>query len=256
MNLILVDEQELNQRGEIRLTGRRAEHIRSVLGGRPGQSLRVGKVNGALGTGMIKQVNDAAVELRCVFGGSIPPRPHVDLLLAMPRPKVLKRLWSPLAAMGIGRIVITNAQKVERFYFDSHVLEPSFYEPMLREGLEQATDTRIPEVHVRRQLKPLVEDELNDWMPDALRLVSDPSAQRRVADAIPPNAKDRVLVAVGPEGGWSAYELDLFQAHGFHAVGMGPRTLRTDTACIAMLALIGDALPHASRPHQGSIDKA
>lgn len=250
MNLILLDEQELNERGEVRLTGRRAEHIRTVLQGRSGQSLRVGKVNGPLGTGMIKQVDESGVQLRCVFGGEVPALPRVDLLLAMPRPKVMKRLWASLAAMGIGRLVITNAQKVERYYFDSHVLESSFYEPLLREGLEQAADTRIPEVHICRQLKPLVEDELTTWIPDAVRLVSDPSAQQRVSDVIPPHIENRVLVAVGPEGGWSAYELDLFQAHGFHAVGMGPRTLRTDTACVAMLALISDALT----AHAGSKD--
>ena len=242
MNLILLDADELDARGEVILTGRRAEHVRTVLQGREGQSLRVGKTNGPFGTGMIKRVDDETVRLRCVFGGDVPAPARIDLLLAMPRPKVLKRLWAPLASMGIGRIIITNAQKVERFYFDSHVLEPSFYEPLLREGLEQAMDTRIPEVHVRRQVKPLVEDELSSWIPDALRLVSDPSASARVLETVPPDAEQRILVAIGPEGGWSAYELELFQTHGFHPVGMGPRTLRTDTACIAMLALIGDAL--------------
>lgn len=256
MNLILIDEEELDVRSEIVLKGRRAEHIRSVLQGRAGQSLRVGKVNGPLGTGMIKRVNEQEVVLRCVFGTDIPEVARVDVLLAMPRPKVLKRLWAPLASMGVGRIIITNAQKVERFYFDSHVLEDSFHQPLLREGLEQAMDTRIPEVQIRRQLKPLVEDELATWMPDSFRLVSDPSATARVAETVPLNVEQRILLAIGPEGGWSAYELDLFQAHGFHPVGMGPRTLRTDTACIAMLALIGDArnrLPTSDLPGSASI---
>jgi 16S rRNA (uracil1498-N3)-methyltransferase len=51
-----------------------------------------------------------------------------------------------------------------------------------------------------------------------------------------------VLLAVGPEGGWNAYELDLLARHGFVAAGMGPRPLRTDTACIAALTLCHAAL--------------
>ena len=51
-----------------------------------------------------------------------------------------------------------------------------------------------------------------------------------------------MLLAIGPEGGWNDFELNLLEAHGFTRVGMGARTLRTDTACIALLALVHDAL--------------
>ena len=47
----------------------------------------------------------------------------------------------------------------------------------------------------------------------------------------------RVLIAIGPEGGWNDFELRLLEAHGFTRVGLGPRTLRVDTACTALLAL-------------------
>lgn len=242
MNLILVSPQEIGERGEVELGGRRAAHIRDVLQGRPGQSLRVGQVNGPLGTGMIKTVGAQVVTLRCVFGSDIPPVPRVDLLLALPRPKAMKRLWAPLASLGVGHVILTNAQKVERFYFDSHVLDESFYTNQLYEGLEQAQDTRLPQVRIARQFKPLMEDDLAVLLPNRLRLVADPEADLRVADAVGASAFPRVLLAVGPEGGWSGYELDLMRAHGFIRVGMGSRTLRTDTACIALLSLIQDAL--------------
>ena len=45
-----------------------------------------------------------------------------DLLLAVPRPKVMRRLWAPLAAIGVGQVILTNAEKVERDYFGSHAL--------------------------------------------------------------------------------------------------------------------------------------
>ena len=58
-----------------------------------------------------------------------------------------------------------------------------------------------------------------------------------MADARRNRGDERVLLAVGPEGGWNEFELRLLAAHGFQSVGMGPRTLRSDTACIALLTL-------------------
>ena len=55
-----------------------------------------------------------------------------------------------------------------------------------------------------------------------------------------------MLLAIGPEGGWNAFELGLLAAHGFQPAGMGPRTLRTDTACIALLAIAHSVLTEIS----------
>ncbi len=237
MNLILLTPDEIGERGAVTLTDHRADHIRDVLRGREGQSLRVGQLNGPIGTGMIQTVRPEGVTLRCTFGAAVPEQSPTDLLLAMPRPKVMQRLWAPLASLGVGRIIITNAQKVERCYFDSHVLEPDFYTERLKEGLEQAMDTRLPEVTIHRQLKVLIEGELDALSPDSLRIIADPSGTTHIMDAVKERNQPRILLAVGPEGGWSAYELDLFKAHGFRIAGIGPRLLRSDTACIALLAL-------------------
>lgn len=238
MNLILLEPGELNDAGEARLSGRRAHHIREVLHAKAGRKLRAGILNGPLGSVEVVTVQDDEVALRFDSSGAIPPVPPVDLLLALPRPKVMKRLWAPLAQIGVGRIFLTNAEKVERYYFDSHVLDPAFYRPRLIEGLEQAMDTRVPEVAVHKQLKVLLEDELGDLCPDGRRLIADPGAKTRVGDAV---GGDRILLAVGPEGGWTVYELDLFRAHGFTSVSAGLRVLRTDIACIALLTLVHDA---------------
>jgi RsmE family RNA methyltransferase len=173
-----------------------------------------------------------------VFEAEAPARPRVDLLLALPRPKVMRRLWAQLAALGVGRIILTNAERVERPYFDTHVLEESCYRPLLIEGLQQARDTRLPLVSIHRQFKVLVEDHLDGLSGDGLRLVADPHAATPVASAIGGDRDRRVLIAIGPEGGWNAFELALLQAHGFRSVGLGPRTLRVDTACTALLSIV------------------
>ena len=248
MNLLLIEPGSLHAGHSVRLEGAPARHVVEVLNARCGDTLRVGLLDGPRGTGTVTTLAKDAVELSCVFEDTIPPRPRVDLLLALPRPKVMRRLWAQLAALGAGRIILINAWKVEKMYFDSHVLRPDVYRPLLIEGLQQAGDTRVPEVRVCKQFKVLVEDELDALFPDGLRLVARPGEGRSVRDAVVVSNPGRVLLAVGPEGGWIPYEEELLAAHGFLSVSLGARTLRTDTACVALLALLRAAMgPDTSR---------
>jgi RsmE family RNA methyltransferase len=153
----------------------------------------------------------------------------------------MRRLWAQIAALGVGQIILTNAEKVERNYFDTHILAPETYRPLLIEGLQQGRDTRLPAVSIHRQFKILIEDRLDELFGSGLRVVADPSATRVLTDIVHTRHEERVLLAIGPEGGWNAFELSLLAAHDFQAVGMGPRTLRTDTACVALLALAHSA---------------
>jgi RsmE family RNA methyltransferase len=237
VNLVLVEPDEISAGGDVRLSGPRALHLLNVLHVAPGHEVRVGVIDGPRGVGTVRAIADGTVTVRCALDADPPPRPAIDLLLAVPRPKVMRRLWAQIAALGVGQIILTNAEKVERNYFDTHVLEPEAYRPLLIEGLQQARDTRLPAVSIHRQFKVLVEDRLDALAGPAVRIVADPSAAKRLSDAVPSGGGQRVLLAIGPEGGWNAFELDLLRAHGFQAAGMGARTLRTDTACVALLAI-------------------
>jgi RsmE family RNA methyltransferase len=94
----------------------------------------------------------------------------------------------------------------------------------------------------------LIEDELDVLCPDSQRVMAHPDAAgRTVWDVVAHTAHDdpsnrRVLLAVGPEGGWTAFERELLTTHGFVPVSMGKRTLATTTACIALLTLVHAAL--------------
>jgi len=238
MNLILLDPDELSSGGIAVLSGSRARHVREVLRAESGKELRIGIVDGPMGTATVLE-DTGKLRLQCSLADKTPPHPRVDLLLAMPRPKVLNRLWPVLASLGVGRILISNAWKTERNYFDTHVLEPAHIRKGLLEGLQQARDTRLPQVSVHRQLRKLVEDDLDAFGPYAARLVAHPTEKgfpSKELAALPPEA--RVLLAIGPEGGWMSFELEMFASHGFTAASWGPRTLRTDTACAVLLGLI------------------
>jgi 16S rRNA (uracil1498-N3)-methyltransferase len=241
VNVLLLEESDRAESSLVTLTDARAAHLLEVLRVTPGQTVRIGLVDGPFGTGTVEAVDDRRVTLRCAFEKDVPPQPRIDLLLALPRPKVMRRLWAQLAALGVGRIILTNASRVERDYFDTHVLTEACYRPLLVEGLQQARDTRLPLVSIHRQFKILVEDHLDDLCPSGIRLVAEPSGKMSIADALA-DRDERVLLAIGPEGGWNDFELKLLEAHGFASVGLGPRTLRVDTACTALLAITHSAL--------------
>jgi 16S rRNA (uracil1498-N3)-methyltransferase len=241
VNLILLEPGEIGDGGALGLSGARADHLLNVLKVAPGHHVRVGIVDGPRGVGIVHAIADHRVELRCTFDATIPPRPRVDLLLALPRPKVMRRLWAQIAALGVGQIILTNAERVERNYFDTHVLTPECYGPLLIEGLQQARDTRRPHVSIHKQFRVLIEDQLDGLFPRGLRLTADPAATKPAATVVRENTQERILLAVGPEGGWNEFETAMLEAHGFQPGGMGPRTLRTDTACVALLGIVNDA---------------
>jgi 16S rRNA (uracil1498-N3)-methyltransferase len=242
VNLILLEPRDDLASGDVTLADARAAHLLNVLKVTRGDTVRIGLLDGPLGTGTIASAANGRVTMRCVFDADTPPRPRVDLLLALPRPKVMRRLWAQLAALGVGRIILTNAERVERHYFDSHVLTEASFRPLLVEGLQQARDTRLPLVTIHRQFKILVEDHLDTLAPDGVRIVAEPGATTTIGVALDGVGGRRVLLAVGPEGGWNTFELELLRAHGFRQAGVGARTLRVDTACTALLALVHAAV--------------
>lgn len=131
---------------------------------------------------------------------------------------------------------MVNASKVEKPYFSTHWLDPSVYRPLLVEGLEQCGATHVPVVCVERLFKPFVEDRLDAQYRDWTRVVLDPSASAHLVRMAVPCDRP-IVIAVGPDGGWSRYELDSLITHGFEPASLGPRILRTETACVAALAI-------------------
>jgi RsmE family RNA methyltransferase len=130
-----------------------------------------------------------------------------------------------------------NAYRVEKSYFDSKVLDPSYLEELLTLGLEQARDTKLPELLVRERFRPFVEDELDALFPSSVRLLPHPTAAAPVPTP-PPDS--RVTLAIGPEGGWIPFEVELLSRHGFLPVSLGPRILRVETVVPYVLGRLGE----------------
>lgn len=235
MNRILFEPAEIA--GDLAtFGGARAEHVRTVLHGEVGQILKTGELDGPIGTGEIVEMGES-IRVR-VRHTDVPLPPWVDLVLAPPRPRVLKRLLPQLATLGVGRIMLIGAKKVEKDFWGATLLKEEIYRPLLVDGLMQGcVSSRVPTLETRRNFRKFVTDELDARFPTANRLVAHPyGADGGGAANGAQSGAGRLLLAIGPEGGWTDEEVALLEAHGFSRHSLGPRILRTDTATVALLA--------------------
>lgn len=182
---------------------------------------------------------------------SIIPTPPVSLILALPRPLQLGRLLPMIAQMGVDSLILTEATKVPRDYFGSHLFRtPSKLTEKLVEGLCQSGDVRLPKIQIVRNLTNFLCNDLDMQFPKTQysRVIAHPLRKndeieyRMRSVVFPENGNRKLVIAIGPEGGWTEpEELDLFRQNGFQQITLGARVLRTDCAVVSLLALSHDA---------------
>ena len=258
MNRILFEADEIKN-GVATFGGERAEHVMNVLHGEVGQVLKTGEINGLIGTSEIISISGEAVsrpllKVRCSHTGKS-LSPWIDLILAPPRPRVMKRLLPQLAALGVGRIFLVGAKKVEKDFWGATLLKSENYRPLFIDGLMQAGTSILPTLETRRNFRKFIKEELDTLWPKSRRIVAHPYGagedfRRETLDANPVSGLKsnvlsslssnvlcpRLLLAIGPEGGWTDDEVALLEEPGFARYSLGSRILRTDTATIALLA--------------------
>jgi 16S rRNA (uracil1498-N3)-methyltransferase len=240
MNLILIEPEEMQQHQIAVFHGdRRCRHLNRILRSKPGDMVRIGVINGPLGTGRILAISPKEVVIKADWQQEAPAPPATDLILALPRPIMLRRILAQAAAMGVGQIFLLNACRVEKSFFNASLLQDGAIEEHLRHGLEQAVATRLPLVTVHPRFKPFVEDCLPAIAENYNHLLlAHPTAEDRLPQVAPPPLVGRVLLALGPEGGWIDFEIDKFREQQFRPLSMGSRILRLETAVCALLAQI------------------
>ncbi|MBN8432239.1 16S rRNA (uracil(1498)-N(3))-methyltransferase [Microbulbifer salipaludis] len=233
MNLILLEPSDFAEAADVAvLRGRRFQHIVDVHKAEVGDTLKVGALQGQIGEGVVIERGEQHIALAVSLHRAPPPPLPLNLILALPRPKMLKRTIQHATALGVKTLYLINAYRVEKSYWQS----PWLAEDKLREqcllGLEQAVDTTMPAIFLRKRFKPFVEDELPDIAAASRKLVAHP-----VTDTpCPVDIAEHTTLAVGPEGGFIPYEVEKLQAAGFESVHLGPRILRVETALPVLLA--------------------
>jgi 16S rRNA (uracil1498-N3)-methyltransferase len=225
MNLILLSKSDFITPTKVRLTDRRLTHLQEILNVKEGQVLTVGHRNGLMGEGIITKVSDDEVELEVNCKTEPPPALPLTLILALPRPHVLRRTLISAASLGIKKIIILNFNRVEKSLWNSSALKAEAVDEQLILGLEQSRDTIMPEVILKDRFKPFVEDELPRLIEGTVPLIAHPGG----GEACPQTPQKPVTLIIGPEGGIIDFEMAHLKEIGFKPIDLGPRILRVET---------------------------
>jgi len=236
MNIILLRPDDWAEDQLVLLRDRRAVHIREVLNAEPGDVLRVGLLGGRQGEGRIEQIDSDGVRLTVLLRDPPPERHRYDIVLALPRPKMLRRILRWTAEFGVRHLHLINSARVEKSYWQSPLLHPQKIDDALMAGLERSRDTLAPQVHLHKRFRPFVEDQLAHLCAGRPCWIADRAGATSLADAPAVPA----VVMIGPEGGFVPFELELAESVIAQRVHLGERILSVDTALVTVLA---QALP-------------
>lgn len=232
MNRILFEKAEITD-GIATFGGERAEHVMNVLHGEVGQILKTGEVDGLIGTSEILETGEVIKAKVNHTEKSI--EPWIDIILAPPRPRVMKRLLPQLATMGVGRIVLVGAQKVEKDFWGATLLKEENYRPLLIDGLMQGGTSILPKIECWKSFNRFLREGLSSFATTE-RIVAHPYVEKVGEKSWSWRTDVKPLLAIGPEGGWTDDEVAKLIENGFRGYSLGSRILRTDTATIALLA--------------------
>lgn len=225
MNIVLLDPRQTQSEIWTITSKRQLEHLSTHLDLQVGDRLKVGIKNAGRYLTEVLEITDTVVRIRPIHSEAVPEKLPVTLIVALPRPKVLRRLMMDAVTMGVAKIILLHSYRVDKSYWQTPFLQQ--LEHYVELGLEQAGDTIAPQIELYKRFKPFVEDVL----PTLIRhecpaYVGHPYASEKMPFGI----QHSCTVVIGPEGGFIPYEIDLLMKNGCQAVSLGNRILRTETA--------------------------
>lgn len=241
MNCILLPETSF-QNGSAYINDlTQITHVNKVLTAKVGDTLKIGQLGGKLGSAIIKDIAPDSIQLSHIqLTINPPPKLNLTVVLALPRPKVLRRLIMDMTALGVNDIILINSYRTQKSYWQSPML--ARLDEFVLEGLQQGVDTIAPRISLQKRFKPFVEDELASLMTNRAIVAHPYSAlsfaqyMQKLENTEPlHNSALPSMVFIGAEGGWIDYEIDLLAKQGCMAVNIGPRILRTEAAVNVIL---------------------
>jgi RsmE family RNA methyltransferase len=236
MNIILFSHNE-TKHSTITVTDYRARHISKIIKAKKDDTLITGEINGPKGTSRIQQINAASVTFTDITHTQTTPRPQIDLIMALPRPIMLKRVLAQAATFGVNHLFLINSNRVEKSFFSSSKMHPEKIHHYLLTGLEQGCATMLPTVSIHKRFRPFIEDELPKQMQIYTHSgIAHPNTQTTINTIIPTGATGQILLVIGPEGGWVDYEVAKFNELGITPFTMGERIVRVDSVVPALLS--------------------
>jgi RsmE family RNA methyltransferase len=239
MNIILLRKHDfIHNSTKALIEDDRFVHIQRVIKPNVGQSLKVGLLGGSCGYGIVESINSKRVIINVVLNEQAPNRHPFDIVLALPRPKMLRRILRTIAEYGVDNLHLINSARVEKSYWQSPLLQKEKIHDALMAGMERSKDTIMTNVWLHQRFRPFIEDELAQICGDRSCWITDMSATRSAVD-IDISSKPSIVI-IGPEGGFVPFEIELAISTIAQPINLGGRTLSVDTAVTTVLA---QALP-------------
>jgi len=239
MNLIILYPEDYMDASQVRLVDYRQKYVLHIHRPAIGDQLKVGNLNGMLGIGVVTALTEDILELQVECLEPPPTALGVELILALPRPKVFQRVLLTATTLGIKKIIIMNSWRVDKSYWGSPALTSVQVKEQLISGLEQAGDTMLPQVELRPRFKPFVEDELAHIVRRKNAYVAHPTASQLcpygLCRAGELQHSTGVVIVVGPEGGFIPYEVEKLVEAGCQPINLGARILRVEAAITWLL---------------------
>ncbi|MBP7975155.1 MAG: 16S rRNA (uracil(1498)-N(3))-methyltransferase [Acinetobacter sp.] len=225
MNIVLLEAEQTQSEFWKIDNPRQIQHLSQHVQLNAGDTLKVGIRNGQRYLTEVVTISEQHILLRPIQVEAVPAKLPVHLILALPRPKVLRRIIMDAVTLGVQRISLIHSYRVDKSYWQSPFLQQ--LDDYVTLGLEQAGDTISPEIQMYKRFKPFVEDVLPTFISDQKpAYVAHPYAEQQMPHAI----QHSCCLIVGPEGGFIPYEVDLLKKNGCQARRLGNRILRTETA--------------------------
>ena len=224
MNIILLDPRQTETELWSITSTRQLEHLQQHVQIQVGDTLKVGIRESQRYLTEIIEISEKAVWLKPLQEEAVPEKLPVTLIVALPRPKVLRRLIMDSVTLGVEKIILLHSYRVDKSYWQTPFLQQLNH--YIELGLEQAGDTVAPKIELYKRFKPFVEDILPGLIStDCPAYVAHPYAEQAMPFAI----EHPCTIVICPEGGFIPYEVDLLIKNGCQAVSLGNRIIRTET---------------------------
>ncbi|GAA5630608.1 hypothetical protein Acal02_01216 [Acinetobacter calcoaceticus] len=226
MNIVLLEPDQIVNNDAWQIDNpRQLQHLRQHLELNVGDSLKVGIRQELRYLTEVLEISEQRIIVKPIQADTVPEKLPVHLILALPRPKVLRRIIMDAVTIGVERISLIHSYRVDKSYWQTPFLQQ--LNDYVTLGLEQAGDTIAPEIQLYKRFKPFVEDVLPTWInAERPAYVAHPYAEQHMPYAI----QHGCSLIIGPEGGFIPYEIELLKKNGCQAMSIGNRILRTETA--------------------------
>lgn len=214
------------------LTGSHAEHLIRVLRARVGQEFDIA-AGDAVYRGRIALIGDHRVEFELGERVSAPEQIELTLILAIIKFDRMEWAIEKCTELGVAKIVPLIANRTDVHLAAAALKRAERWRRIAREAAEQSRRSAPPDIS-----QPLRAKEAAALPGNTRILLAEFETQTTLRDAVQSHRGHDLLLAVGPEGGWTEEEGQLFRTAGWIAASLGQTILRAETAAIAATAIV------------------